>query len=186
MSAIHEFREGQHAFEIRVAEELLKLRKEQEELENKLKLRVIGLSLFDTILQCTKNRHAKVAEQLRKDYRMSDNQFWWAKVRGLCAIGDFEELERFSRQKKSPIGYEPFAEVCIQHGNRKEAAKYVPKCSIGERFQLYLKIDDLIKAADIAFQERNIRALEDLLVRAGKRLELQDQIMLLKEKLEQK
>ena len=27
-------------------------------------------------------------------------------MRALCSIGDFEELERFSRQKKSPIGYE--------------------------------------------------------------------------------
>ena len=39
-------------------------------------------------------------------------RFWWAKVHGLCAIGDFEELERFSRQKKSPIGYEVYI-VCM-------------------------------------------------------------------------
>ena len=36
---------------LQIAEELLKLRKEQEELESKLKLRVIGLSLFDTVVQ---------------------------------------------------------------------------------------------------------------------------------------
>ena len=29
----------------------MKLRKDQEELESKVKLRVIGLSLFDTVLQ---------------------------------------------------------------------------------------------------------------------------------------
>ena len=72
----------------------MKLRKEQEELESKLRLRVIGLSLFDTILQvlqthysdvvfhlllyltlkCIKNRHFKVADQLKKEYRISDNQ----------------------------------------------------------------------------------------------------------------
>jgi hypothetical protein len=141
MAALQEFREGQHTFEVRIAEELLKLRKEQEELESKLKLRVIGLSLFDTVVQCIKNQHLKMAEQLRREYKLSDNQFWWAKLRALCAIGDFEELERFSRQKKSPIGYEPFAEMCIQHGNRKEAAKYIPKCAAEERFPLYLKIE---------------------------------------------
>ncbi len=32
--------------------------------------------------------------------------YWWAKIRGLAFIGDYEELERFSKQKKSPIGYE--------------------------------------------------------------------------------
>ena len=36
---------------VQVSEELMKLRKEQEEMESKLKLRVIGLPLFDTILQ---------------------------------------------------------------------------------------------------------------------------------------
>ena len=36
-------------------------------------------------------------------------RYWWAKVRGLAAVGDYEELERFSKQKKSPIGYE----VCV-------------------------------------------------------------------------
>ena len=36
---------------VQIAEEVLKLRKEQEELESKLKKRVIGLSLFDTILE---------------------------------------------------------------------------------------------------------------------------------------
>ena len=33
-------------------------------------------------------------------------RFWWAKIRGLTHIGDYEELEKFSRQKRSPIGYE--------------------------------------------------------------------------------
>ena len=73
-------------------------------------------------------------------------------------MGDFEELDRFSRQKKSPIGYEvrvavyalvilsvfvfkPFAEMCIQYRNRKEASKYIPKCAIENRFQLYIKIE---------------------------------------------
>ena len=34
-----------------IAEELMKLRKEQDEIESKLKLRVTGLPLFDTILE---------------------------------------------------------------------------------------------------------------------------------------
>jgi hypothetical protein len=37
---------------------------------------------------------------------IASQRYWWAKVSGLGAIGDYEELEKFSRQKKSPIGYE--------------------------------------------------------------------------------
>ena len=86
----------------KVTDELLKLQKEQEELQSKLKLRVIGMPLFHTVLevctyvkfestvpscmddadsvtfccfQCIKNRHLKAAEQLRKDFKMSDNQY---------------------------------------------------------------------------------------------------------------
>ena len=33
-------------------------------------------------------------------------RYWWAKIRGLADVPDFEELDRFSRSKKSPIGYE--------------------------------------------------------------------------------
>lgn len=34
------------------------------------------------------------------------NRFWWVKIRALAEVGDYEELEKFSKQKKSPIGYE--------------------------------------------------------------------------------
>ena len=42
--------------------------------------------------------------------------YWWAKIRGLADIPDFEELERFSKQKKSPIGYEVFL-LHVMHEN---------------------------------------------------------------------
>lgn len=33
-------------------------------------------------------------------------RYWWAMIRGLCDIGDYAELDRFSKQKKPPIGFE--------------------------------------------------------------------------------
>ena len=33
-------------------------------------------------------------------------RYWWVKIRALAESGDYEELEKFSKQKKSPIGYE--------------------------------------------------------------------------------
>lgn len=50
------------------------------------------------------------------------SRYWWAKIRGLAAIGDYAELERFSKQKKSPIGYE----VSKQHFYPFECFKLVP------------------------------------------------------------
>ena len=47
-------------------------------------------------------------------------------------------------------------------------------------------LSDLIRAADVAFQERNMQALEDVLAKAGRRQEVQEHICLLKERLGQK
>jgi len=104
--AMKDFKDGQHLFPLKVAEDQVKLIRDQTDLESKYGLRVAGLPLFHTVLECVKGRHHKIAEQLRKDFKLSDSQFWWAKIRGLTQIGDYEELEKFSKQRKSPIGYE--------------------------------------------------------------------------------
>jgi hypothetical protein len=33
-------------------------------------------------------------------------RFWWVKLRALVEIRDWENLEKLSKSKKSPIGYE--------------------------------------------------------------------------------
>ena len=48
----------------------------------------------------------KVAEQLRKDFKVPDKRFHWIKVRALAESRNWLELERFAKSKKSPIGYE--------------------------------------------------------------------------------
>ena len=45
---------------------------------------------------------------------------------------------------------------------------------------------DFLRAADMAFQERNLRALEEVLERAGRQQEVHEHVNLLKEKLGQK
>lgn len=81
----------------------MKLIRDQTDLESKYGLRVAGLPLFHTVLevgidiklrahlkwfhlltrfdrvllnflQCVKGRHHKIAEQLRKDFKLSDSQ----------------------------------------------------------------------------------------------------------------
>lgn len=44
-----------------------------------------------------------------------------------AATGNWDELEKLSRLKKSPIGYEPFVDVCIEQDNTVEAARYLPR-----------------------------------------------------------
>jgi hypothetical protein len=39
-------------------------------------------------------------------------RFWWAKLRALVEIRDWENLEKLSKSKKSPIGYEVKKKKC--------------------------------------------------------------------------
>lgn len=175
-SAKKEFHEGQHLFHQKVVEEQEKLLKEQADIERKYSFNVKGLTLFDTILECVKNRQPKLAEHLRREFKISDNQFWWAKIRGLAHIGDYEEMERFSKQKKSPIGYEPFAELCRKHRNRRDAVKYVQRAAPENRFNLYMSMDEYSKAAETAFQNKNLEQLNDVQNKASRIHEVMEQV----------
>lgn len=35
-------------------------------------------------------------------------RFWWVRIKALAEQRDWNELEKFSRSKKSPIGYEVY------------------------------------------------------------------------------
>ena len=82
-----------HEAVLQAVEEHQKLIKDQVEIEKKTGLSIQGCTLFETIfevcihlvtllknftglcfIKCVKNRQVKFAEQLRKDFKMSDNQ----------------------------------------------------------------------------------------------------------------
>lgn len=56
-------------------------------------------------------------------------RYWWLRITNLAQKKDWIELDKFSKVKKSPIGYAPFVDVCLQNDNRQEALKYLPKVS---------------------------------------------------------
>ena len=94
---------------------------------------------------------------------MSDNQFYWTKIKTIAALHDWGELDKLARSKKPVIGYEPFVEVCLKNGSRSEAMKYCQKVSIESRGQAYLKCDALREAADAAYQCKDLGLLETIL-----------------------
>lgn len=48
----------------------------------------------------------KLAEKLRLEYKVPDRRFWWLRLKALAELGEWGEMEKFSKVKKSPIGYE--------------------------------------------------------------------------------
>jgi len=62
------------------------------------------------------------------------------KIRALAETGQWEQLRKFS--SGSSIGYVPFAEACVVHGNKQEAVEYTRKVDdLSERALLYARAD---------------------------------------------
>uniref|UniRef100_A0A3Q1GUH0 VPS16 core subunit of CORVET and HOPS complexes n=1 Tax=Acanthochromis polyacanthus TaxID=80966 RepID=A0A3Q1GUH0_9TELE len=95
------------------------------------------------------------------EYNKAKNEFaakviyWWLKLKSLAEKEEWEELEKFSKSKKSPIGYLAFVEVCIKCNNKYEAKKYVSKVTPEQKVKAHLAVSDLEGAADAAIERRN-------------------------------
>uniref|UniRef100_A0A3Q3FK84 Vacuolar protein sorting-associated protein 16 homolog n=1 Tax=Labrus bergylta TaxID=56723 RepID=A0A3Q3FK84_9LABR len=97
----------------------------------------------------------KQAEQLYRDFRVPDKRYWWLKLKSLAEKEEWEELEKFSKSKKSPIGYLAFVEVCMKSNNKSEAKKYVSKVTPEQKVKAHLAISDLEGAAEAAIERKN-------------------------------
>lgn len=67
-------------------------------------------------------------------------RFWWIKVKALARSRNWPELEKFAKQKKSPIGYEPFVDACLEMSNRAEARKFVDRLPAESRVSYLVKL----------------------------------------------
>lgn len=105
-----------------------KLMKQQKSFEEKYSRTFQALPLHDTVRELLILGDIKSAEKIKSDYRMSDKHFWYLRIEILSSHYQWEELERFSKSKKSPVGYEPFVDVCLKAKNVNEARKYIIKC----------------------------------------------------------
>lgn len=121
-------------------------------------------------------------------------RFAWLKVKGLGETRNWVELEKFSKSK-SPIGYvvstfpslspfpsicllktfpfppfpsfQPFVEECLNKNAKTEALKYIPRCEVLERPQLYMRIGAFQEAAEAAFQAKDAQLLMEIKGKSG-------------------
>uniref|UniRef100_A0A0K8U911 Vacuolar protein sorting-associated protein 16 homolog n=1 Tax=Bactrocera latifrons TaxID=174628 RepID=A0A0K8U911_BACLA len=118
-----------------------------------------GLSIHDTLLQLLQIGELKEAEKIKSDFKVPDKRFWWLRILTMSEKYKWDDLEKFAKSKKSPIGYEPFVEVCIMQNNLHEARKYIIKCRDDRKAHWYLRSELWDEAADSAFENRDINTL---------------------------
>ncbi|XP_039885922.1 vacuolar protein sorting-associated protein 16 homolog isoform X1 [Simochromis diagramma] len=154
-SAVDEYNKAKNEFAVKTTEDEMRLLRFQRKLDDEKGAGLLGLSLQVTMETLLSLGLHKQAEQLYKDFRVPDKRYWWLKLKSLAEKEEWDELEKFSKSKKSPIGYLAFVEVCIKCNNKYEAKKYVSKVTPEQKVKAHLAVGDLEGAADAAIERRN-------------------------------
>ncbi|GES63850.1 vacuolar protein sorting vps16 [Aspergillus terreus] len=148
------------------------LLKAQEGLDKDLSDRTefLGLSLNETVYRLIRAGYGKRAQKIQSEFKMPEKTYWWLRLRALVAKRDWGELEEIGRNKKSPIGWEPFYNEILGAGNTKLASVFVPKCTslpVEEKVEMWVKCGMIAKAGEEAFRAKDVNTLELLRTRAS-------------------
>nr|CAG4649104.1 EOG090X01BU [Scapholeberis mucronata]SVE93461.1 EOG090X01BU [Scapholeberis mucronata] len=173
---LKQYRQAKNEVSASLTEDQVKLLKVQSSYETKLGCPAVNLSLNDTLKLLMRQRDWKETEEVVKKFKVPERRLWWLKVTTLAELGDWMELEKLSRSKKSPIGYEPFVDVCLEFNNVVEAQRYLPKVEEHVSIKYYVKAKLFTEAAQIAFQRKDTEALHYIQSRCSSNREAVDMI----------
>ncbi|ESO96565.1 hypothetical protein LOTGIDRAFT_115951 [Lottia gigantea] len=165
-AAINCYQKAKMEFAAKQTEDQIKLLKLQRKLEDETNKPYLDLSIQDTMYRLTQNGNHKLAEQIRKDFKVPDKRFWLMRMSALAESGDWMELEKFSKTKKPPVGMEAFVNICMKYNNRSEAMKYLSRVLPDQKVQALLNIGNAKEAADAAFEMRSEEGLGLVLTKA--------------------
>lgn len=168
--ALEAFRLAGNDFMASATEDQIRLIARQRKLDERAKqtdslTSLVGLSLYETVDALIRLKMYKAADEVRKDFKMSEKKYYWLKINALAANADWTELHNFANQKKSPIGYEPFVDCCLNHKNKYEAQKYLTKVKPENMIEYYFKADLVRDAAQLCKTQKNREALEQIIAR---------------------
>ncbi|PHH49100.1 putative vacuolar protein sorting-associated protein 16 -like protein [Ceratocystis fimbriata CBS 114723] len=158
-------------FELHSLKESTMLLRTQEALDRDLTDEFTGLSVNETMFQLIKLGNFGKAKKLQSEFKIPEKVAWWIRLRALIAKRDWAEITEISKQRKSPIGWEPFYNLSLQAGNPRVAAMFIPKCTTlgpGMTISMYEKCGLKVKAAEEAVRLRDADAYVRILQAAGR------------------
>ncbi|BGO93965.1 Vacuolar protein sorting-associated protein 16 [Rhodotorula toruloides] len=148
----------ERSFETKMVDDHIRLLVFQQQLEQDSAASgktFVGLSVNETIRQCILAGMDKKAEKVRSEFKVPDKRFWYLKLRSLISLRDWDALDTFARTKKSPIGYEPWVDELIRAGAHRQAVKYVERCDVRNRVELYVKCGEWVMAGQDDIKARS-------------------------------
>lgn len=161
----------EHNFELVALKEASTLLRMQETFERDFSDSFTGLSVNETLFKLIRLGYNNKAKKIQSEFKVPEKVAWWIRLRALVAKRDWNEVEEISKNRKSPIGWEPFFNQTLQAGNPRLAAVFIPKCTglePGANIAMYEKCGMRVKAAEEAVKQRDAEAWMRLLEAAGK------------------
>jgi len=157
-----------YAFHAKQTEDQIKLLRVQTDLESQSETTFRHLSLGDTLSKLVELTLYQKAAKLAKDFKVPDNRYWWIQIRAISKSGKWTVLQELAK-KRSPIGYGPFVDVCIQYRNWIEAEKYTSMITDPQTKLKYLvKQKRIDEACNIALQLKDPNLLLDIRTKCSK------------------
>ncbi len=120
-----------------------------------------GLSVNETLAKLTElavefpqdtSLWHREANKIVKKFKVSERALWHIKIATYGRMSAWAHLSRLANERKSPVGYAPFARVSIKYNqSSSDIERYIDKIgSLEEKFDLFVDMKDWRKAADSA------------------------------------
>lgn len=132
-----------------------------------------GLSVMETLKALVKLSSQSLQEsrwiepeipKFLKKFKVSEKSLFYLKIDCFADGHDWSSLYKLATEKKSPIGYRPFAIACLKYGaSDAETERYIDKITVPEdKFEFYVKVKSYPKAVDVANKLRDPYRLQEV------------------------
>ena len=118
----------------------------------------------DTLFTLVAAGDTKKAQAIVKDFKLSDANAYYVRIRALAGQRDWAALTALSNERKPPVGYRPFAEACQAEGATIEAKKFALRLpDYDEKADMLLSLGAFTEAAEIAGKAKDVPRLQHIM-----------------------
>ncbi|KAI6213149.1 hypothetical protein M3Y94_00116300 [Aphelenchoides besseyi] len=146
--------------------QLMKQHKKLVESNGKMEERVAGTVLVDRSVRETFSwavvNHEAYADKIRTEHNLSNKQVWLWTVNALADAKQWDKLEHFVREKRSPMGYLPLIRAFARNEENDRALKFMDRVSVEDQVKAYVILRNVAKAAEVAYNRQDMNQLFQL------------------------
>jgi vacuolar protein sorting-associated protein 16 len=145
---------------------------------------LVDMSLYDTAFLLYRSRKEKAAEEMKSTFKLPDSRYplpvllllyvaplqrwfpscrmWHIQIRVHAQQRNWPAMQKLCESKRSsPIGYEPFADICIDLEEYEEAVQYINRISdAAVRCKYFVRTRHWDEAIEIAVKRKDKALLE--------------------------